>query len=327
MGKKKTQEEFINDIIKIYNIKETDFALLTPYIGWDKPITFKCLRCGQEKTINADSLRRKGRNKKNICRCYGYDEKWFQLKNDFDNWKKKQKNYEILEDFKGNTINILVKCKKCNALQKRSIQSLISDCDCQNCQTKQGIKKTHQQFVRELDELYCGEYNAVQEYVDANTPILIKHTICGKIYYAKPHNILSNKGGHCPICGITSKGEKAIKNFLNKNDILFETQKRLECFKRAPYDFYLPQHNLLIEYQGIQHFQPVDKFGGEKAFKRQQEIDEIKKTNAIQEGFNYLSIPYHEFNNIDSLLAQRLSLTGVAQAKQQPSQLRDEDIV
>ena len=73
------------------------------------------------------------------------------------------------------------------------------------------------------------------------------------------------------------------------------------------YDFYLSKYNLLIEYQGIQHFKPIDIFGGENQFKIQQEHDKRKREYIELHRINLLEIKYNEnvneklneyFNNI-----------------------------
>ena len=307
MAIKKTHEQFVLDIINAYNIKREDFELLTQYKGWDQPITFKCNRCGLEKTVLASNLLKKRKNKKNICRCYGYDAKWHEQLKQFNQWREEQNQFKLLEDFKGSEVNLLVQCTICGAVQRRSIKSLIQNQGCQNCQSKQGLKKTPNQFKQELFNLYGGEYEAIGDYKDANTPILIRHTLCGKIYSTKPHNILSNKGGHCPICKVISKGEKAIALFLDAHNIQYETQKRLPELKKCPFDFFLPDFNLLIEYQGIQHFEPVSRFGGVPSFNRQQEIDALKKQIAIDTQHNLMIINYTDYSKINTLLAQRLS--------------------
>ncbi len=68
-------------------------------------------------------------------------------------------------------------------------------------------------------------------------------------------------------------------------EIQFVKEKKFEDCKnskvgrycrRLPFDFYLPDYNLLIEYDGEQHFKPVDIWGGEEGFARQQILDGIK---------------------------------------------------
>lgn len=46
---------------------------------------------------------------------------------------------------------------------------------------------------------------------------------------------------------------------------------------RQHFDIYFPELNIAIEYQGQQHYQPIDYFGGEEAFKKNQERDENKR--------------------------------------------------
>lgn len=78
-------------------------------------------------------------------------------------------------------------------------------------------------------------------------------------FYQTPH--VHMKHG-CPICR-QSKLEKEIYEFLQKNDVEFEIQKRFEWSKLYEYDFYLPKQNIIIECQGEQHFIPAN-FGSKK---------------------------------------------------------------
>ena len=90
----------------------------------------------------------------------------------------------------------------------------------------------------------------------------------------------SHLNGHgCPKCQ-SSHLEEEIKSFLNDNDIEFEQQKTFEWLKLKNHlylDFYLPKYNKAIECQGIQHFKPVDFFGGEECFIKTIERDDIKQ--------------------------------------------------
>ena len=170
------------------------------------------------------------------------------------------------------------------------------------------MKKTQDVFVKELFEIYGDEYSLVADYESVNSYCLIKHNICGKIYKAKPHNLLTQKGGTCPICNTISKGERKIKAFLDFNNIVYRQQERLNAFKKAPYDFYLPDYNLLIEFQGIQHFQPVEHFGGVEGYQKQIEIDAKKQEIAKSCQKELLIITYKQIEEINEILAQRLSL-------------------
>jgi len=119
----------------------------------------------------------------------------------------------------------------------------------------------------------------------------------------------------CPECQF-SKGESRIENWLVSHELLYEPQKEFKGliglgYGNLSYDFYLPNQNLLIEYQGIQHKQPID-FNGEgteKAknnLKVQKEHDKRKKDYAINHNIKLIEIWYWDFDNIESILNKEI---------------------
>ncbi|WP_210131614.1 hypothetical protein [Staphylococcus sp. GDK8D30P] len=120
------------------------------------------------------------------------------------------------------------------------------------------------------------------------------HLKCGNIFQTIPGDFL--RGHCCPHCK-QSRGERDIANFLKEHSIEYEFQKRFkDCKdKRAlPFDFYIPALNSCIEFDGIQHFEPVDYFGGEKALKEVQRRDGIKTKYCKEKGIKLLRIRYDE---------------------------------
>lgn len=116
-------------------------------------------------------------------------------------------------------------------------------------------------------------------------------------------------GNGCPHCN-ESKGEKSIKKFLIDNKIIFESEKRFnECKnkKPLPFDFYLTDYNLLIEYDGIFHYEPIEFVGGIKKLKETQMRDKIKTKYAKDNNIHLLRIPYTEFDNIENIISTYLS--------------------
>ena len=120
---------------------------------------------------------------------------------------------------------------------------------------------------------------------------------------------------------ILSKGEQTIRNFLLKNHIKFEEQKQfinLVSFvnKRFKFrfDFYLPDYNLIIEYDGIQHFKPTS-FNSDKSenliklnLLKIQNKDQIKNQYCKDNNINLLRIPYWKFKNIEKILEDNLCI-------------------
>ena len=239
--------------------------------------------------------------------------------------------YEILE-FGSARQPITIKCLKCgntytlqyrNNLFNKTRKNFCTFCGNTHRPSEfgRGRPLPLSEAQRRLDKEFHGEYVIIPEsYKSWTEPCLIKHTICGKIFSKQPRYLFHNS--HCPCITINSKGENNIIKILDKYNVKYETQKRLQGIMKAPYDFYLPDFNLLIEFQGRQHFEPVKAFGGKKQFEVQKEIDLRKKKIALEQNYDILYISYKEMSSIEEILVQRLSLTGVdsSESKSQSSQ-------
>ncbi len=122
-----------------------------------------------------------------------------------------------------------------------------------------------------------------------------------------PYDLMRYVG--CPMCNM-SVGEEKILMFLKLNNIIHEPQYRFkECksIKPLPFDFYIPQHNLCIEFQGIQHYQVVDAFDGEVGFEKRKVNDNIKREFCKHNSIELLEIKYTEIKNIEEILKNKLS--------------------
>lgn len=132
---------------------------------------------------------------------------------------------------------------------------------------------------------------------------------CGCIWNAKLYNI-SLSGTWCPECNI-SKGEKYIQEWLKENNISYERQKTYNGLigvnnGMLSYDFFLPNHNILIEYQGEFH-DGNNLLQTKSDLKRQQEHDRRKREYAKDKGTKLLEIWYWDFENIDEILRKELN--------------------
>jgi len=74
--------------------------------------------------------------------------------------------------------------------------------------------------------------------------------------------------------------------------------------KELPFDFYLPDYNLCIEYDGIFHYEDI--FDKPYDFKTGKKRDKIKTKYCKDNNINLLRIPYWEFDNIEEILRQTL---------------------
>lgn len=103
------------------------------------------------------------------------------------------------------------------------------------------------------------------------------------------------RGQGCPLCQ-SSKGETTITKLLTENRISFQSQKTFigcEDKRLLPFDFYLPEYNLAVEFDGIQHYEVVNHFGTE-SFKKTQEHDKIKTNYCYDNDIILCRIKYNQ---------------------------------
>lgn len=171
---------------------------------------------------------------------------------------------------------------------------------CPNCA---GNARTDTEgFTKRLNEMYKGEYVTDDTYINARTKMTIKHTVCGNSWRIAPDTIL-NQGVGCPVCK-ESHGERLVRNILLDMGVDFTSQKTFEgckLSKSLPFDFYIDSLKLCIEYDGIQHFEPV-RYGGmseqraEDIFNKRVFIDNFKDKYCEDNGIHILRIPYYMSN-------------------------------
>lgn len=119
---------------------------------------------------------------------------------------------------------------------------------------------------------------------------------CGSIFIALPAKVMN---GHVTSCGCAraSSRERLIRSVLRNENIAFDPEHLfdgLESSSGKPlrFDFYLPDYNLCIEYQGEQHYGPVEVFGGEDEFQIRLTHDEMKRRYCKDNKIALLEIPY-----------------------------------
>jgi hypothetical protein len=133
---------------------------------------------------------------------------------------------------------------------------------------------------------------------------------CGNSYLMAGSKKCGNEPRGCPVCN-ESNMEKRIRKTLVKNKVNFIAQKRFDDCRdlfSLPFDFYLPGYNLACEAQGLQHFEIVPHFGGEKEFLKRQYHDQIKRDYCKNNNIRLLEISYLDYKNIENILEETLNL-------------------
>lgn len=123
-------------------------------------------------------------------------------------------------------------------------------------------------------------------------------TKCGRKFVARGPQIRFGKVNSCGCMSISvSKWETWLSQFLDEHGLMYEIQKSYSDLigvggKRLSYDFCINAsgESILVECQGLQHYEPVEYFGGEEAFERQIEHDKRKKDYAIQHDISLITL-------------------------------------
>ena len=120
---------------------------------------------------------------------------------------------------------------------------------------------------------------------------------CGNKIIVRGSQLVRKKTQSCG-CLKSSLGELNIENILKENNIVFQKEKIFDDLKKLRFDFYLPEHNRLIEFDGEQHFHITHGWNDEKQFEALKERDKIKNDYALSHNISLVRIPYWERDNI-----------------------------
>lgn len=264
----------------------------------------------------------KGAKKKIMHLCKKHDHKWMVAPNNilqghgcpiclkealsyknsksFEQYNKELKllhpNIECIGQYKNVTTKVLHRCNIDGYEWMATPCLLLQTLGCPKCNDK--IRKTTESYINEVQNIN-KDITVLGSYANSDTKILHKCNKCGHEWYAVPYSILAGTG--CPKCR-SSRGERSIANWLSDNGISYEHQKKFAGCRdknELPFDFYLPDYNAVIEYDGYQHFEPVEFFGGIKGFNTRVKHDDIKTTYCHEHGIELLRIPYYKDINTE----------------------------
>lgn len=219
-------------------------------------------------------------------------------------------NYASEHNLKSNGVFWKCQCI-CGGKTTTSAKSLKSETKIScGCVPKTMITELGKNALKDLTGKKFGKLTVVNRNLSyaVENNIVSKHTywncVCdcgGKITFLGA----SLKQGLTTSCGcISSLGEEKIRNILINNNINFEAQKTFPDLRANNiwfyrYDFYLPDYNRLIEFDGEQHYSYSGKgWNTEEYFKKVQYSDQIKNEYALSNHIDLIRIPYWERNNI-----------------------------
>jgi Zn ribbon nucleic-acid-binding protein len=291
-----------NKNVKKINKKEylkrlpKEFLLIDEYISYDT----KILHRHNSPKCNYHEWKVSPHNILNGCGCPECKRIKNSKRNNKENstfFNKITNDYEIISNYEGSNKNIKIKHKICNNIFTTTPHKFTT---CPICYKNY---KSNKEFKDEFNKLSNEDYILLSDYINNKTKIKILHKKCNKIYETTPDTFI--KGCRCPYCK-SSKGEEKIRKWLENQEYDFEEQYSFnDCKYKLPlkFDFKLQDDSgkiILIEYDGIQHYQ--ESFYGNN-LKEQQLRDKIKDDYCnLHDNIDLYRIPYTEFDNIENIL-------------------------
>ena len=214
--------------------------------------------------------------------------------------KAKESGFEILSKYKNSETKVLAKCAVCGFENMVRPRNIVSGKGCYKCGMKNFTSSRRFSidiFKERVKEKTGNSYIVTGKYKNADTKIEMKHVECGNTFDVTP-NKFYHCGRRCPHC-YQSNPEKEIEGLLLFRDIKFEKQYIIEDCKHVNhlrFDFALDINNtlILIEYNGRQHYEAVDIFGGEKALESTKLRDKIKKNYCQKKNIKLHYISYKQ---------------------------------
>lgn len=303
-----TLTEFISKAQHIHS-NAFDYSHITNWINTKHKITIKCNTCNKLLSMRANH-HTSTRNPQ-TCKYCNKKISDVNLTKPHDTYLIEFSNrwgdeYLLLDNYVHSAKHISIKCNACDTvITKRPDHALHGK---YLCPCKIPLRLSEENFIKKSDKKHNNRYEYTNvKYTGYRNPVTI---ICKKHgpFSITPEVHLMGIG--CKKCS-ESSGETKIECELMLHHIAFVRQKRFsDCKykKPLPFDFYIPDRNICIEYNGEQHYKPT-RFRGMShqksidAFTLQQLKDSIKSDYCKQKNMELITIPYWDKSNISDIIS------------------------
>lgn len=306
MARRKTHAEFVAEVEALVG---DEYTVLSEYVNGSTKLTLKHNICSHVYDIKPYAFlqgRRcpKCNRTKRIKSTEKFKHEVFDLTGN---------EYSVLGEYTNNSSKIKMKHNTCSHTYEVRPMDFLHGNRCPKCRyinVSQKLSKTQEEFEQEVFSVAGNEYSVLGEYVNNGTKIKIRHNTCLHSYDVTPRAFLI--GRRCPKCN-DSKGEHQIHTILTSLGVKFSREFSTDnCRDVRPLRFDFAVFNndeelaCLIEYDGKQHYQPVERFGGVKLFEIRKKHDAIKEKYCRDTSIPFLRIPYWDFDNIDEIVTNKL---------------------
>jgi len=304
--KKLTQREIIKRLNKIHNNKYS-YVFPNNYKNVKSKIKIICPIHGEFEQIVDDHL--KGRECSTCGANKSIKNRRSNLSNLIDRSNIEHNNkydYSLIKSHKSMNDRVEIICPEHGSFFTTLHWHINKGRGCKQCAIDK-ITDTKDGFIEKSRNVHGDKYNYDKvNYVTSRIKVIITCPKHGD-FEQKPNEHIYSKNG-CPVCK-ESKGEREVRNILKKNGIDFEYQKSfcdLKMVNCLSFDFYLPEYDMCIEYDGEQHFRPVDYWGGKEGFEKRKLYDKEKNDYCKLNNINLIRISYKD--NIKIILKRHFQI-------------------
>lgn len=290
-NRNKTNDDIINEFKEIHKNK-FDYSLVI-YKGWGDKVKIICKKHGVFEQSPNNHLKGKG------CPVCSNNKKHTNITftNKAIKIHKNKYNYSKVEYISGKK-KIKIICQK-HGVFKQTPNSHLVGYGCSICA---GKFMNTQYFIEKANKTHNNKFKYLNTiYINAKSPVKINCEKHGE-FTQTPNAHLNGHG--CPFCS-ESKGEYIIATLLKEKNVNFVRQKRFnECRNIIPlsFDFYLPDHKICVEFNGIQHYKPITIFDGDNGLAETKKRDKIKIKYCQDNNIELIIISYKNFNKIKEIL-------------------------
>ncbi|MCK9415950.1 DUF723 domain-containing protein [Candidatus Dojkabacteria bacterium] len=207
---------------------------------------------------------------------------------------KNKYSYENIFEYKNMHDRIKINCKEHGVFECSWHYHINKKRGCPKCAIEKR-RDTKEKFIIKSNLIHNNKYDySLVDYKNSKTKVKIICPVHG-IFKQCPQDHINSAQG-CPKC-VESKGERKIRNFLDNKNIKYEYQKTFKDCKYIKilfFDFYLKDYNICIEYDGVQHYNIIEYWGGLIGLFQRQIRDNIKTEYCKNNNIKLVRIMYSD---------------------------------
>lgn len=294
-----------------------NIEILSNYVNWDTKIKCRCKIDGYEWDGRVSVLLYGGG-----CKICGHKKRWDSRgRKTTDDIKKEMSqinpNIEIIGEYRGSHNLIKCQCKLDGTIWESYVCNLLNkSATCPTCAINH-VRSVEALSLKDVqNRIYKNGLSVelLENYKNSKEHIKCRCKIHDCDYVVSPRTLLYNKSSGCPLC-TQSLGERKMISILQgmgysiSQQYTFSDCKYINVLR---FDGYCADINTAFEYQGQQHYFPVDFSGKDAVYAKQQydigqTRDDIKRDYCKEHNIRLIEVPYWEYNNMESFLCDKLN--------------------